>query len=228
MLKHSVLTFLFILLLATRGIAVDWEHVYECNNIPDDKALGNGVWEVFGTSEIGKITKDGELHITDTADKVGFFMRAIDTKAATVEARVRVLSQAGASYSLLMGIEGPAGDAWMDLFPDHIAIDNGGPTHVLDMTKYHILRVTKDAKNKIVVYVDDKQVLEGTTGGNSGRFDIIFGAGSTGGSSESYWDYVVYTTAGAFPPNELSNHVLKSAVDVYGKLPVTWGELKGR
>ncbi|MDQ1317129.1 MAG: hypothetical protein QG588_780 [Candidatus Poribacteria bacterium] len=228
MLKHSVLTFLFILLLATKGIAVEWEHVYECNNLPDDKALGDGVWEVFGTSGIGEITKNGEFHITDPADKVGFFMRAIDTKVATVEARVRVLSQAGVSYSLFLGIEGPADDAWVDLFPDRIAIDNGGPTHVLDMTKYHILRVTKDAKSKIVVYVDDEKVLDGITGGNSGRFDIAFGAGSTGGSSESYWDYVVYTTAGVLPPNELPNYILKSDVDVYGKLPVTWGKLKDR
>ena len=228
MLRRSMLIFLAVLLWAAGSFAAEWEHVYECNNLPDAPALGDGGWNVFGTSAICKVTNAGELHITDPADKVGFFMRDINVDAATVEARVRVLSQSGVSYSLLLGIEDGTTDAWLDLFPDHIGIDNGGPLQNITMTEYHILRVTKDSKNNIIVYVDDKKVLEGTTGGNSGRADIIFGAGSTGGTSESYWDYVAYTTASAFSPEKLPNYISTLSVDVVGKLPVRWGELKAR
>ena len=158
-------------------------------------------------------------------NKVGFFMQDIDVEAATVETRVKVLSQSGANYSLFLGIENPAGDAWLDLFPDHIAIDNGGPTFDINMTEYHILRVTRDDAGKIAVYVDERQVLEGAIGGKSGRKDIIFGAGSTGGTSESFWDYVVYTTAGALSPNQLPNYASTVADDdVSGKLPIMWGK----
>jgi hypothetical protein len=155
-------------------------------------------------------------------------MRDINVQVATVEARVRVLSQAGVGYSLLVGIEDGATDAWLDLFPDRVAIDNGGASHNVDMKGYHILRVTEDAKKNIIIYVDDEKVLEGKAGGNSGRHDIIFGAGSTAGTSESYWDYVVYTTAGAFSPKELPNYMSTLAVDVAGKLPLKWAELKAR
>ena len=58
--------------------------------------------------------------------------------------------------------------------------------------------------------------------------DIIFGAGSTGGSSESYWDYVVYTTAGAFSPEELPNYTSKLAVEDEGKAATCWGMIKSR
>ena len=226
--RFITVAILMVLFWTTWSFAVEWEHVYECNNLPDDKALGDKAWSVFGTSEIGKITKDGELHITDPDNKVGFFMRDIKVDEATVEARVKVLSQAGVSYSLLFGIEDGVTDAWLDLFPDHIGTDNGGSIHNIDMTNYNVLRVTKDKKNKIVVYADDEKVLEGVTGGNSGRKDIIFGAGSTGGSSESYWDYVVYTTAGAFSPEELPNYTLKLAVEGEGKAATCWGMIKSR
>lgn len=58
--------------------------------------------------------------------------------------------------------------------------------------------------------------------------DIIFGAGSTGGSSESYWDYVVYTTARAFSPEELPNYTSKLAVEDEGKAATCWGMIKSR
>ena len=64
MLRLNVVTVLIILFCAAGSSAVSWEHVYECKNLPDDPALGNGIWKVFGVSDIGQVTKDGELHIT--------------------------------------------------------------------------------------------------------------------------------------------------------------------
>ena len=207
--------------------AASWDFIYECDKLPDDSALGDKVWEVFGTSGIGKITPDGELRITDPADKVGFFMRKVkDAKNTTVEARVKVLSQSGVAYTILLGIEDGVTYAWLDLFPDGIQI-HGGETHKVDMTKYHILRMTRDGDN-ITIYVDDEKVMEGRPGEAGDRKNIIFGAGSTAGTGEHYWDYVVFTTAGAFSPKELPNFPSTQAVESKEKVAICWGMLKSR
>lgn len=52
---------------------------------------------------------------------------------------------------------------------------------------------------------------------------VVIGAGSTGGTSESYWDYVAFTTAGAFSPAELQ---VVTAVTRVGKLATTWATVK--
>jgi hypothetical protein len=224
---------LLVVLVWTYGIfAVEWEYIYEGDVLPDDPSLGNkaaGVYKTDGinTSDVGKITPDGELHMTDPADKVCFFLpEAKGVENATVEARVRVLSQAGASYTILFGIESET-DAWLDLFPDRVQIE-GGPSHNIDMTEYHILRVTKDG-DAVTVYVDDEKVMEGPASGISDRKDdIVFGAGSTGGTGEHFWDYLVYTTAGAFSPEELPNFLSTMAVESKGKVTTFWGMLKSR
>jgi len=210
--------------------AVPWEYIYEGDKLPDDPALGDKAWGVFKTgginvSDVCEVTPDGELHVDDPADKVCFFLYDIESgEKGTVEARVKVLSQSGVTYTILMGIEGTT-DAWLDLFPDRIQIE-GGPSHDIDMTEYHILRVTKDG-NDVTIYVDDEEVMKGQAGAVSDRTnDIVFGAGSTAGTGEHYWDYVVFTTAGAFSPGELPNFLSTLVVESKGKLATCWGTLK--
>jgi len=213
--------------------AVEWEHVYEGDELPDDPVLGNKVWSVFKTagmktSEVCKITPDEELHITDPNDKVCFFMQedVKDVSKATVEAQVKVLSQSGVGYTILMGIEDGAIYTWLDLFPDHIQLE-GSASHDVDMTEYHILRIARDG-NDVTIYVDDEKVIEGQPGGTGPRKNIIFGAGSTGGAGEHYWHYVVFTTAGAFSPKELPNFPSTQAVGSKGKVATRWGTLKSQ
>ncbi len=75
--------------------------------------------------------------------------------------------------------------------------------------------------------MDGKKALEGQAIGDSNRQAVTFGAGSTGGAVERYWDYVVYTMAGAFSPNELPDYFSTTqAVDASDKLAATWGEVK--
>lgn len=76
------------------------------------------------------------------------------------------------------------------------------------------------------LFPDHIQLVGGDT---SSRHAITFGAGSTGGAAEHYWDYVAYTTAGAFTPDELPDYFSTAmAVEASGKLTVRWAELKVR
>jgi len=235
-MKRVLGTLLLALLMALAWAheipAVSWEYIYEGDKLPDDPALGDKAWGVFKTgginvSDVCEITADGELHVDDPADKVCFFLYDAESgEKGTVEVRVRVLSQSGVTYTILMGIEGDT-DAWLDLFPDRIQIEPG-PSYNLDMTEYHILRVTRDG-NDVTVYVDDEKAMEGQASAVSDRGnDIIFGAGSTAGTGEHYWDYVVFTTAGAFSPEELPNFLSTLAVESEGRLAICWGTLKSR
>ena len=222
------LTLLIALVWTYEISAESWDFIYEGEKIPDDPALGDDVWNVKGTSEMCKITRDGELHVIDPNDKTCHLLRDIqDGGKGTVEARVKVLSQSGVEYTILMGIEDAVGYAWLDLFPDRVQIHNGA-SHNVDMTEYHILRITRDG-NDVTVYVDDEKVLEGQPSPPSDRQnDIIFGSGSTPGTGEHYWDYVVYTAAGAFSPEELPNFLSTLVVESKGKVVTCWGNLKSR
>ena len=180
------LAFLTALVWAYEIPAASWDFIYECDKLPDDSALGDEVWEVFktqgiATSDVCEITAKKELHITDPNDKVCFFMQEVeDAEKATVEARVKVFSQSGVGYAVLLGIEDGARYTWLDLFPDHIQLE-GSDSHKVDMTEYHILRIARDGDD-VTIYVDDEMVIEGQPGGTGDRKNIIFGAGSTAGT----------------------------------------------
>ena len=205
--------------------AQSWDFIYEGDEIPDDPVLGDDAWNVKGTSEICKITDKDELHIVDPDDKTCHLLRdAEQASKGTVEARVKVLSQAGVDYTILMGIEDAVGYAWLDLFPDRVQLHEGD-SHSVDMTEYHILRITRD-EDEVIAYVDDEEVLKGGLTTASDRQGIIFGSGSTGGTGEHYWDYVVYTLAGAFSPEELPNYPSTLAVEGCGKASTCWGMIK--
>jgi hypothetical protein len=210
--------------------ATSWDFIYECDKLPDDPALKDKVWEVYktqgiATSDVCEITAKKELHITDPDNKVCFFMQPVkNAEKATVEARVKVLSQSGVGYTILLGIEDGAIYTWLDLFPDHVQLD-GGESHKVDMTDYHILRVARDG-NDVTIYVDDEKAIQGQPGGTGDRKTIIFGAGSTAGTGEHYWDYVVFTTSGAFSPKELPNFLSMQAIESRGKVTTCWGTLK--
>ncbi len=219
------LTLLMVVIWIHEVPAQSWDFIYEGNEIPDDPVLGDDAWNVKGTSEICKITDKEELHIDDPSDKTCHLLRdAEEAGKGTVEARVKVLSQSGAVYTILMGIEDAVGYAWLDLFPDRVEIDGGG-FHKVDMTDYHILRITRD-EDEVTAYVDDEEVLKGGLRAASDRQGIIFGSGSTGGTGEHYWDYVVYTLAGAFSPEQLPNYPSTLAVESKGKAATCWGMIK--
>jgi hypothetical protein len=126
---------------------------------------------------------------------------------ATIEARVKVLSKSGsANYEVLVGMQDGSNSKWLDLFPDHILLNNTNSTYDVDMTEYHILRMVRDEAD-IRIYVDDEEVIsESHVGAGESWIGFIFGAGCTSCTSEQYWDYLVFTTEGGFSPEELPSY----------------------
>jgi hypothetical protein len=229
-MKRGASLLLMALVLTYGAFAASWEYIYDGTKLPDDPALGDKVWKVFitkgaKTSEVCEITPEGELHINDPSDRVCFFYREHkEFSHTTLEARVKVLSQKGAMYTVCLEIEDGADTTYLGLLPDHIELV-GGPTYDVDLTKYRTIRMVRIDKD-LIVYVDGKKVIEGKVGGDtSSRHAITFGAGSTGGTAEHYWDYLAYTTKGAFSPDELPSPTAPAGVE-RKSLPITWGEIK--
>jgi hypothetical protein len=125
-----------------------WEYIYEGDILPDDTSLGDDVWQLMGDNKFAEITDQGELHIDDVGENHCFFLYNIADAAlmqqATIEARVKVLSQSGANFEVLVGMQDGSNSKWLDLFPDHILLNNTNSTYDVDMTEYHILRMVRD------------------------------------------------------------------------------------
>ncbi len=188
-----------------------WEYIYEGDILPDDTLLGDNAWQLMGDNKFAEITDQGELHIDDVGENHCFFLYNVADAAlmqqATIEARVKVLSQSGAAnFEVLVGMQDGSNSKWLDLFPDHILLNNTNSTYDVDMTEYHILRMVRDTAD-IHIYVDDEEVIsEPHVGAGESWIGFIFGAGCTACTSEQYWDYLVFTTEGGFSPEELPSY----------------------
>jgi len=187
-----------------------WEYIYEGDILPDDASLGDNAWQLMGDNKFAEITDQGELHIDDVGINHCFFLYNIADPAlmqqATIAARVKELSQSGANFEVLVGMQDGSNSKWLDLFPEHILLNNANSTYDVDMTEYHILRMVRDTED-IHIYVDDEEVIsEPHMGAGETWIGFIFGAGATVSKSEQYWDYLVFTTEGGFSPEELPSY----------------------
>jgi len=218
-----------------------WEYIYEGDILPDDTSLGDNAWQLMGDNKFAEITDQGELHIDDVGENHCFFLYNVADAAlmqqATIEVRVKVLSQSGsANFEVLVGIQDGSNSKWLDLFPDHILLNATSSTYDVDMTEYHILRMVRDTED-IHIYVDDVEVIsEPHVGAGESWIGFIFGAGCTACTSEQYWDYLVFTTEGAFSPEELPSYAsIRKPGSAYGPKPAdeslhpnTWVNLSWR
>jgi hypothetical protein len=207
----SLILAVFFWIPALLAAGPTWEYIYEGDILPDDTSLGNEAWQLMGDNKFAEITDQGELHIDDVGENHTFFLYNIADAAlmqqATIEARVKVLSQSGsANFEVLVGMQDGSNSKWLDLFPDHILLNNTNSTYDVDMTEYHILRMVRDTA-EIHIYVDDEEVIsEPYVGAGESWIGFIFGAGCTACTSEQYWDYLVFTTEGGFSPAELPSY----------------------
>ena len=219
-----------------------WEYIYEGDILPDDTSLGDNAWQLEGDNRFAETTDQSELHIDDVGANHCFFLYNISDpelmQQATIEARVKVLSQSGsANFEVLVGMQDGSNSKWLDLFPDHILLNATSSTYDVDMTEYHILRMVRDTDD-IHIYVDDVEVIsEPHVGAGESWIGFIFGAGCTLCTSEQYWDYLVFTTEGGFSPEELPSYAhIRGTPDLaYGPVPAdgslhpnTWANLSWR
>ncbi|MBL7188436.1 MAG: hypothetical protein ISS70_19085 [Phycisphaerae bacterium] len=242
MIIASLMLAAFLWIPTLRAADPAWEYVYEGDTLPDDTSLGADAWQLVGDNRSAEVTDQSELHIDDVGANHCFFLYNIADSAlmqqATIEARVKVLSQSGsADFEVLVGMQDGSNSQWLDLFPDHILLNNTSSTHDVDMTEYHILRMVRDTDD-LHIYVDDVEVIsEPHVGAGESWIGFIFGAGCTACTSEQYWDYLAFTTQGGFSPEELASYAtIRGTPDLaYGPVPAdgslypsTWANLSWR
>lgn len=222
------------LICASTTMAVKWV-VYEADVLPNDPKLGDNVWEVIEGSEENMKIEDGALHANTTKDNGAPFRMTrypANLSKGTIEARVKVLQVVGepTGWAAYFGLHDPKTVAYALCEDKQLQVYAAGcagwqpcPQDV-DMTEYHIVRLTKDGED-FKVYLDDgeKPIWEGK--GEAGEVEkptISLGDGTGTAGADSYWDYVAYTTDGAFPPDV----PVMFAVELEGKLTTTWAAIK--
>ncbi len=229
----GVIAFIMFFISASTTIAVKWI-VYEANVPPDDTKLGDNVWEITEGSEENMKIENGVLHADTTKDNGAPFRMVrypANLSKATIEARLKVVQVAGQTgWAAYFGLHDPKTVAYVlceDTQLQVYAAGCGGwqpcPQEV-DMTEYHVVRLTKDGDDFKVYFDGEKKPLwEGQ--GEAGETDkptVTLGDGTGTAGADSYWDYVAYTTDGAFLPDVS----VVFAVESKGKLTTTWAAIK--
>ena len=236
----KLLTFIFVfsfflLLSNLEGNAANWDIVYDGSAVPYDKSLGKDIF-MFGDANVEKnlkdfvsVVKDGDavngfaLHIKDTkaeGGRLAFFKHEVNFDTGTAEARVKSLENTD-GWAVGFGMGDGSLEIDVHMYPERVEIYKG-PKHDVDMNEYRIVRAVKDGKNA-TIYVDGKQVLKGAVIASTNLF--WWGAGSSNGIVDGYWDYVAYTLSGAFSPDKLPSPLV-APVEKHGKLASTWASIK--
>ena len=222
---------IILLAMGVNACAFKWEVKYEADKLPKES---DPPWGVWGPANAFEIKPQGVLHVHDKSNAQGDganmsrMHEPKDVAVATIEARVKSLSNSDGE-AVAMSIEDTAWSAILLIFPDHIelyGVPNGKVE--VDMTDFHVLRVAKN-KEKVLVFVDkfgkEQEVLKVKAcfaRACPQCHRVSFGSGSSAAQGESYWDYMRYTTEGAFSELEESD----AAVNLNGKLTTTWASIK--
>jgi len=214
-------------------MAVNWI-VYEADVLPNAPKLGDNVWEVTEGSEENMKIEDGALHANTTKDNgapFGMKRYPANLSKATIEARLKVVQVVGETgWAAYFGLHDPKSVAYVLCEDKQLQVYAAGcagwrpcPQEV-DMTEYRIVRLTKEGED-FKVYLDNekKPLWEGKgEAGETEKPTISLGDGTGTAGADSYWDYVAYTTDGAFPPDT----PVVFAVAAEGKLTTTWAAIK--
>jgi hypothetical protein len=237
-MKLLVFTFLLgfiFLLFSLEGNAANWDIVYDGSILPYDKSLGKDVF-LFGDANVEKnlkdfvsVVKDDDavngtaLHIKDTkaeGGRLAFFKHEVNFDTGTAEVRVKSLENTD-GWAVGFGMGDGSLEIDVHMYPDRVEIYQGSKYDV-DMKTYRVVRAVKEGKNA-TIYVDGKQVLKGVVFASTNLF--WWGAGSSNGIGDGYWDYLAYTLSGAFSPDKLPSPLV-APVESRGKLTTTWASIK--
>lgn len=198
---------------ATTNARETWEVEYFANKLPQESSPA---WDLNGTAELAKI-ENHSLHIKDdTKFACCHFSRPMEfnkTVGCTFEARLKVIS---AESCLIAEISDEINK--VDLYFNPGSITCEGLSYRLNTTNdFHVYRLTAKGFD-FFVYVDGKLAINGKNKITQSRWQprIVFGSGSSKELSDSYWQYVKYTTGGAFAPGEDFIIADKTKITKYG------------
>ena len=181
-----------------------WDVLYNANELP---TAATPVWTKGDfTADIEEISPAGFLHLVSNDNGEATYLRTesgIDNAVGTtIELRVKMISgYTFADQIDVMGLELRDGvrSVWLDIFSDAIATK--GETYEMDTTDdYHVYHMTR-LGTTLKVYVDGVLRITDNTSWVGAQKHVLFTGGYWyGGSVESSWDYVYYSTGGAFVP----------------------------
>jgi hypothetical protein len=188
------------------GAETNWASRYECNQLP----LDAGWYQYEGMLGYESVT-DGILRIHDTGTSGGQKIKYAKNwnvssgVGATVLARMRCVS-GGDTYANNLTLADAQHAEELYLRGDGVLGLRQCSVEVpVSTSQWHTYRVTVQNAD-LMVYLDEEpsplvDLKGGFTRGSGGQ-RLIIGSGSSPGIQDIYYDYVYWTTAGAFPPGQ--------------------------
>ncbi len=198
---------------------VNWgTNKYECNNLPTQagwtKVEGNSTYNPASIVNAPPPDPNKYLRINDTStasgDKIKYAKSwtVSPSVGATVVARMRCAS-GGHLYGTNIGVGDTSNyESLYLLASGSIALEVSSKAAAVTTQDWHLYRVTI-RNNDINVYLDENPVpiipgngnfIHGCPAANIQQLRI--GSGASAGTQDIYYDYVYWTTAGAFAPQE--------------------------
>ena len=200
--SHAVFVGVVLTIMLVPATVLGWDVWYTGDVTPTDPSLGDYGWTAWTMDHSLYTAQGGILSIVDdsTTAHVLFGRETWDIPPAvplTVEARVSVAS-ATAKNAVRLAATTMGFSTFVSLYPDRLVAsfssraDAHEAVYLADLAAFRTVRIATDSSGHSCVWVDGVLAAEGwTSEGYQGG--IMFGAGSTTGTSESYWDYVAYS-----------------------------------
>ncbi len=188
-----------------------WDLSYEGNVMPSASQLGTSKWSETPRGLPDSSTDGDVLHLVDNrTDRTVYLWRGAVAFPAgtplTMEARVKVLAADTGSFpswAVGLGISTVNKSVWIRLWPDRVWVgeyEEGTevPVYVpVDMTQFHTFRLGSlgGSDPKYNIWMDNELIYSGESHGGA-YYGVQFGGyvPRAEATSDSYWDYVRYST----------------------------------
>ena len=176
--------------------------------LPDDITDKNTHHELFSLIDDPDTPGNKLLVIKDDRDDYKEFWaynwEASPEVGATIIFRVKALEPA-ADYSEVFDIRFSNGafEDGLTGASEFFWLQRAGDSWIADLSGWVVFRITFQ-NDKVNVYVneDDFAVIEGTTTRKEEKNAVRFGAKSTGGTLGGVFDWLIFSTEGAFAPGQ--------------------------
>ncbi len=207
-----IVALLIMLTWISASPSLAWDVSYEGNVLPNSSALGTSTWVAvpFGNTLAGSSADGDVLHLVDSSDFICCFAREAAGIPAgtpfTIEARMKILafdSGGGRDVGLTLGMCTMSHGVSIGLFPDKVRMQYQGgdetPIFIpVDMSQFHTFRLAMQGGGdaRFDIWMDGATFFSGVS--VSGGATPGVGVGGWGlpmaATSDSYWDYVRYST----------------------------------
>ncbi|UCD28724.1 MAG: hypothetical protein JSV03_16880 [Planctomycetota bacterium] len=183
-----------------------WSCLYQADELPTD---ANPPWTEPEGNGVTAWVNSGILHVNDTVADWGAKVKwarswgASASVGTTLLARVKCNSVVEDPYVGNLYVDDGALREHFKIMTDRIEVGETSGTYYLDGTDWHVYRITTE-NDQYQVYVDEVPTvrLSGTMTASSDQNRVMFGSGSSFATQYIEFDYVYYTTTGAFAPGE--------------------------